>query len=190
MKTFCAVFLITLSSYVFGQTEHKVDPKTCDAELKKYCASSKDGKQVVECVHKNFANFSKGCGNSLIEKQSANKAPTKEKCAEELREFCSDNSFDCYQKNRAKISPGCRSDLDNVLTLNNGDLLQNCMGDIDKHCPFPANFESDPLGQAKYNECVFKNAKNFSDRCMNSLGLDRSQFQDQDKTKVIKKEKR
>lgn len=178
------IFLLILGLNSFVVSAQDI---SCQSELKKHCSGIKGQKEELGCIQKNFNKFSKDCGNKLIEMNSASKR-SNPKCSSELEKYCEQSDANCYQQHRSKVSPECRNELDDILTLNSAKLIENCMTDVEKSCPFPENFESDPQGQAKYNECVLKNIKNFSGNCLETLGVDKGQLED--KTKVIEKEKR
>jgi len=186
MKAFIisTLFLLTFSNV----GAESLNPKKCSDELTKHCSAHKGKKSLSKCIQDHFKDFSKGCGNYLLTEESSGK-PGNPRCATELQKTCENSDKECYDKNRKKLSLGCQEEMDQIFSQTAFKMLDSCMGDIEKNCPLDLNGPDDPIAQNKYNECVLKNMKNFSPACLDSMGMDKSQFEE-DKTKTIKKEKR
>lgn len=186
MKLLALISLFLFNCSLFGAD--KFDPNKCSQELNKHCSSHKDKKSLGKCIQDHFKDFSKGCGNHLLGEASRNN-PKSPQCAMEFQKSCENADKECYDKNRKKMSKGCQEQMDQIFSETAFKMLDSCMGDIEKKCPLDLDKADDPMAQSKYNECVLKNMKNFSQECLDSMGMDKSQFED-DKTKTIKKEKR
>ncbi|PIP92464.1 MAG: hypothetical protein COW00_12535 [Bdellovibrio sp. CG12_big_fil_rev_8_21_14_0_65_39_13] len=186
MKAIIISILFFMTLTVKGA--ESIDTKKCSQELNQHCSAHKGKKTLGKCIQEHFKDFSKGCGNYLLTQESSGK-PGNPRCATELQKACQNSDKECYDKNRKRLSLGCQEEMDQIFSQTAFKMLDSCMGDIERNCPLDLNAADDPMAQNKYNECVLKNMKNFSPECLDSMGMDKGQFEEEN-TKTIKKEKR